>query len=53
MHIRFGEEVLLRVYNVYMIRKGEVLNLKVVGGTGDIEKEIHFILFQQESWMSG
>lgn len=33
MHIRFGEGVLLRMYNVYMIRKGEVLNLKVMGGT--------------------
>lgn len=32
--IRFGEGVLLRMYNVYMIRKGEVLNLKVMGGTG-------------------
>lgn len=25
--------VLLRMYNVYMIRKGEVLNLRVMGGT--------------------
>lgn len=33
MHIRFGEGVLLRMYNVDMIRKGEVLNLKVMGGT--------------------
>lgn len=23
----------MRMYNVYMIRKGEVLNLKVMGGT--------------------
>lgn len=31
--IRFGEGVLLRMYKVYMMRKGEVLNLKVMGGT--------------------
>lgn len=33
VRIRFGEGVLLRMYNVYMMRKGEVLNLNVMGGT--------------------
>ncbi|KAF2984588.1 hypothetical protein EK904_003534 [Melospiza melodia maxima] len=34
VRIRFGEGVLLRMYNVYMRRKGEVLKLKGIHHTG-------------------